>query len=149
MSLFPAYSVADHSSFQIFVVVIARSLSLTLLLNLSSVFIFIHLYSSVFISSSAGGPSVRSMSTSTKIINGKAVKTTKKSENGQTEIRVEEDGENERENEVTSHQVWGPVSSEAWVRIPPLPPSVECEEAEADVSERKVLDAIFSVNSRF
>jgi len=41
---------------------------------------------------SAGGPSVRSMSTSTKIINGKAVKTTKKSENGQTEIRVEEDG---------------------------------------------------------
>ena len=40
-----------------------------------------------------GGPSVRSVSTSTKMIDGKAVKTTKKTENGQTDIKVEENGE--------------------------------------------------------
>lgn len=41
---------------------------------------------------SSGGPSVRSVSTSTKMIDGKAVKTTKKTENGQTDIKVEENG---------------------------------------------------------
>jgi len=51
--------------------------------------------------SSGGGPSVRSMSTSTKFVNGKTVKTTTKSENGQTDVRVEEDGQ------LVSHTVNG------------------------------------------
>jgi len=41
---------------------------------------------------SSGGPNVRSVSTSTKMVDGKAVKTTKKTENGQTEVKVEENG---------------------------------------------------------
>jgi len=50
---------------------------------------------------SGGGPSVRSMSTSTKFVNGKSVKTTTKTENGQTDVKVEENGK------LVSHTVNG------------------------------------------
>ncbi|WP_411024647.1 hypothetical protein, partial [Salmonella sp. s55962] len=41
---------------------------------------------------SAGGGNMRSTSTSTKVINGKRIKTTKILENGKETITVEEDG---------------------------------------------------------
>jgi len=50
---------------------------------------------------SSGGPSVRSVSTSTKMVDGKAVKTTTKTENGQTEVKIEENGK------LVSHTVNG------------------------------------------